>query len=191
MKAAVLNGPGEVPEYADFDDPQVPEGYELVEIVAAGIHPVVRSIATGRHYGSTGTWPLVPGVGAVARTAEGALVYTGFVRPPHGTLAERAAVPASMQLSLPPGTAPEPVAAGMNPGMSSWLPLRQRQDETGTLGTVLVLGATGMAGLLGADIPAARGRRRLAGRSRRRQPRGGPAHGVTATSTSPAGSRTW
>jgi NADPH:quinone reductase-like Zn-dependent oxidoreductase len=49
MKAAVLRGPGEVPEYADFDDPQVPEGYELVEIVAAGIHPVVRSIAAGRH----------------------------------------------------------------------------------------------------------------------------------------------
>jgi NADPH:quinone reductase-like Zn-dependent oxidoreductase len=85
MKAAVLRGPGEVPEHADFDDPQVPEGYELVEIVAAGIHPVVRSIAAGRHYGSTGTWPLVPGVDAVARTAAGGLIYTGFVRPPHGT----------------------------------------------------------------------------------------------------------
>jgi hypothetical protein len=66
MKAAVLRGPGEIPEYADFDDPQAPEGYELVEIVAAGIHPVVRSLATGRHYGSTGTWPLIPGVDAVA-----------------------------------------------------------------------------------------------------------------------------
>jgi NADPH:quinone reductase-like Zn-dependent oxidoreductase len=161
MKAAVLRGPGEVPVYADFDDPQVPEGYELVEIVAAGIHPVVRSIATGRHYGSTGTWPLVPGVDAVARTAGGALIYTGFVRPPHGTLAERAAVPASMQLSLPPGTAPERVAAGMNPGMSSWLPLCQRQDETGALGTVLILGATGMAGLLAVQNAYALGASRV------------------------------
>ena len=167
MKAAVLRGPGEAPEYADFDDPQVPEGYELADVVAAGIHPVVRSIATGRHYGSTGTWPLVPGVDAVARTAEGTLIYTGFVRPPHGTLAERIAFPASMQLPLPPGTAPERVAAGMNPGMSSWLPLRQRQRETGTLGTVLVLGATGMAGLLAVQNARALGASRViaAGRS--------------------------
>src|SRR5580692_6428230 len=98
MKAAVLHGPGEVPEYTDFDDPPRPEGYVLVDIVAAGIHPVVRSIATGRHYGSTGSWPLIPGVDAIARTAEGTLIYTGYARPPYGTLAERAAVPASMQL---------------------------------------------------------------------------------------------
>jgi hypothetical protein len=43
-----------------------------------------------------------------------------------------------MQLPLPASTAPGPVAAGMNPGMSSWLRLRLRQDETGPLGTVLL-----------------------------------------------------
>src|SRR5215475_5750406 len=148
MKAAVKHTPEDAPSYGDFPEPTAGEGREIVELAAAGIHPIVRSLAEGGHYGSTGTWPLVPGVDAVARTAGGTLIYTGFVRPPHGTLAERAAVPASMQLSLPPATAPERVAAGMNPGMSSWLPLRQRQDETGALGTVLILGATGMAGLL-------------------------------------------
>jgi hypothetical protein len=80
-----------------------PEGYELVDMVAAGTHPLVRSIEDGRHYGSTGTWPLIPGLDGVARTAEGAFIYTGFVRPPYGTLAERAAVPATMQLPLPVG----------------------------------------------------------------------------------------
>jgi NADPH:quinone reductase-like Zn-dependent oxidoreductase len=166
VKAAVLRGPGEVPEYADFDDPPVTEGRELVEVVAAGIHPVVRSIASGRHYGSTGSWPLIPGVDGVARTAEGTLVYTGFVSPPYGTLAERAVVPVTMQVPLPAGVAPERVAAGMNPGMSSWLPLRQRLTEVSSLGTVLILGATGMAGLLavqnalvlGADRVVAAGR---------------------------------
>ena len=166
MKAAVLHGPGEVPEYTDFDDPPVTEGRELVEMIAAGIHPVVRSIASGRHYGSTGSWPLIPGVDGVARTAGGTLVYTGFVQPPYGTLAERAVVPASRQLPLPAGVAPERVAAGMNPGMSSWLPLRQRLTEISALGTVLILGATGMAGLLavqnalalGADRVVAAGR---------------------------------
>jgi NADPH:quinone reductase-like Zn-dependent oxidoreductase len=49
----------------------------------------------------------------------------------------------------------------MNPGMSSWLPLRQRQDETGALGTVLILGATGMAGLLAVQNAYALGASRV------------------------------
>ena len=73
MKAAVMAGPGSLPAYSDFDDPVAGEGRELVDLVAAGIHPVVRSVAEGRHYGSTGTWPLIPGLDAVARTADGAL----------------------------------------------------------------------------------------------------------------------
>src|SRR5262245_38709204 len=52
----------------------------------AGIHPTVRSLAAGRHYGSTDAWPLIPGVDAVARTADGVLIYTGFVEAPDGTL---------------------------------------------------------------------------------------------------------
>jgi NADPH:quinone reductase-like Zn-dependent oxidoreductase len=148
MKAAVLRGPGSEPEYADFGEPPVPSGRELVELAAAGIHPVVRSLAAGRHYGSTGTYPLIPGIDAVARTAGGGLVYTGYVQPPYGTLAQRMAVPATMKLPLPDGAEPARVAGGLNPGLASWLPLRQRQSGAGPLGTVLILGATGMAGLL-------------------------------------------
>ena len=166
MKAAVLRGPGSVPEYADFGEPPVTPGRELVELAAAGIHPVVRSLAMGRHYGSAGIYPLIPGVDAVARTASGGLVYTGYVQPPYGTLAERMAVPATMKLPLPASAEPERIAGGLNPGLASWLPLRQRQSEAGPLGTVLILGATGMAGLLavqnarllGADQVIAAGR---------------------------------
>lgn len=43
------------------------------------------------------------------------------------------------------------MAAGVNPGMASWLPLRARQAEAGPLGTVLVLGVTGMSGFLAAQ----------------------------------------
>jgi len=145
MKAAVLRGPGSVPEYADFEEPPVQSGRQVVDLVAAGIHPVVRSLAAGRHYGSSGMYPMIPGVDAVARTADGGLVYTGFVQFPYGTLAERMAVPATMKLPLPDGAEPARVAGGLNPGLSSWLPLRNRQSETGALGTVLILGATGMA----------------------------------------------
>src|SRR5262249_57014546 len=119
MKAAVLRGPGSVPEYADFAEPSLPSGRELVELAAAGIHPVVRSLAAGRHYGSAGTYPLIPGVDAVARTACGGLVYTGDVQPPHGTLAQRMAVPPPMKLPLPARAQPQRGARRAHPPPAS------------------------------------------------------------------------
>ncbi|MFT4211194.1 MAG: zinc-binding alcohol dehydrogenase family protein [Microbacterium sp.] len=151
MRAAVLTGPDTIPACAEFPEP---EG-DTLELVGAGIHQVVRSIATGRHYGSDHVYPLVPGVDAVARTADGRLVYTGWPRAPWGTLAERMATP--IGLDLPAGADPLAVAAGMNPGMSGWMPLVQRTGETGALGTVLVLGATGMAGRLAVQAAFALG----------------------------------
>jgi len=185
MKAAVLYGPGSAAEYADFGEPPVPPGRELVDLVAAGIHPVVRSLAAGRHYGSAGTYPMIPGVDAVARTASGGLVYTGYVQPPFGTLAERMAVPATMQLPLPDSAGPEQVAGGLNPGLASWLPLRLRQSEAGPLGTVLVLGATGLAGLLAVQNAQLLGAERViaAGRDQARLARAA-AHGATTVALS-------
>jgi NADPH:quinone reductase-like Zn-dependent oxidoreductase len=148
MRAAIVKGPGLDPEYGVFPDPQIEDGFEAVELVAAGLHPIVRSLASGRHYGSTGTWPLIPGVDAVARTASGDIVLTGFVQAPYGTFAERMAVPKGMRIALPAGADPVKIAAGLNPGLSSWLPLKARAAEVPALDTVLILGVTGMAGLL-------------------------------------------
>jgi NADPH:quinone reductase-like Zn-dependent oxidoreductase len=160
MKAAVVaSAEAATPEYGDFAEPRVADGYELVELVASGLHQIVRSLAAGRHYGSTQAWPLVPGVDVVARTAGGDLIYTGLVSPPYGTFAERMAVPKKFRVPLPTGADPVKIAGGMNPGLASWLPLKARVREIGSLGSVLVLGATGMTGylavqharLLGAD----------------------------------------
>lgn len=106
----------------------------------------------------------MPGVDAVARTEDGALVYTGFSRAPWGTMADSMAT--RFALPLPTGCDPLAVAAGMNPAMSGFMPLMDHQEERGELGTVLVLGATGMAGraavqtafALGADAVLAAGR---------------------------------
>jgi NADPH:quinone reductase-like Zn-dependent oxidoreductase len=143
MKAAILSAADGVPQFADFDDPTPSEHSQLMTLVAAGIHPVTRAIATGAHYGSEGRWPHIPGIDAVARTADGTLVYTGWTEHPFGTLAERMSTP--MGIPLPEGADPVQVAGGLNPGLSSWMPLLGRKD-TGPLGTVLVLGATGVAG---------------------------------------------
>ena len=77
-------------------------------------------------------------------------------------MAERMAVPAQFGIELPAGADPLAVAAGMNPGSASWLPLNKRHDQLGERGlaTVLVLGATGMSGSIAADNAYALGARR-------------------------------
>lgn len=174
MKAAVIREAGTVPEFAEFPEPEPepepgPEhedggGRVVVDLVAAGLHPVVRSLAGGGHYGSAAVWPQVPGVDAVARTDTGALVYTGQAAPPFGTMAERIAVPSRFAFPLPEAADPVVVAAGMVPGLSSWLPLRAHvaeHAEHGAPHTVLVLGATGVAGLLAVQNAARLGAVRI------------------------------
>jgi NADPH:quinone reductase-like Zn-dependent oxidoreductase len=166
MKAAILHAADSVPVYGDFDEPAAGPGSEIVEFVAAGIHHVTRSAATGRHYGSHGTFPLIPGLNAVARTAGGELVFTSSGRPPYGTFAERIASPDAMRFPLPAGAPAEAVAAGINPGMASWLPLQARLAEAGKLGTILVLGVTGLSGFLAAQNARLLGAARVVGAGR-------------------------
>jgi hypothetical protein len=166
MKAAILLAADSVPVYGDFDDPVAGEAGEIVELVAAGIHPLTRLVATGRHYSRGAVFPLIPGLNAVARTAGGELVFTSSGEPPYGTFAERIASPGAMRFPLPPGAPPEAVAAGVNPGMASWLPLKARQAEAGRLGTVLVLGVTGMSGFLAAQNARLLGAARVVGAGR-------------------------
>lgn len=103
-------------------------------LVGAGMHQVVRSIASGRHYGSSDAYPLIPGVDAVARGEDGALVYTGWPRAPWGTMAELLATPLGVPLpsAFQTGAAdPLAVAAGMNPAMSGWMPLTTHREARG------------------------------------------------------------
>lgn len=177
MKAAIIDSPHERPRYGDFPEPGEGEGREVVELVASGVHAVVRALAGGQHYGSDGRWPLIPGIDAVVRAADGTLVYSGFPEPPFGTLAEKISVPSFLWMPLPEGGDPVRIAAGVNPGMASWLPLEERLAESGALGTVLVLGATGMAGLLAVQNARALGARRVIGAGRDAQ---GLAHAAEA-----------
>jgi NADPH:quinone reductase-like Zn-dependent oxidoreductase len=166
MKAAILHSADSVPVYGDFAEPSPGPGHEIVALVAAGIHHVTRSVAAGRHYGSEDAYPLIPGLNAVARTSDGQLVFTSSAPPPYGTFAERIASPDAMRFPLPAGAQAEAVAAGINPGMASWLPLKARQASAGKLGTVLVLGVTGMSGFLAAQNAALLGATRVVGAGR-------------------------
>ncbi|WP_434446861.1 zinc-binding dehydrogenase [Lentzea sp. E54] len=164
MRAVVVNAAGESPVCGEFSEVPVPSGREPLSLVGAGLHNVVRGMASGGHYGRRMDYPVILGIDAVARTGDGRLVYTGYARPPFGTMAERLIAP--HQVELPAGADPLMVAAGMNPALSGWVVLESRRTEVGALGTVLVLGATGMSGslavqgalALGADRVIAAGR---------------------------------
>ena len=81
MKAAVIDSLERGPRFADFAEPVVADGETLIEVTAAGLHPIVRMLASGEHYGSQGTLPMVPGIDGTGRSPDGTRVYFGGVRP--------------------------------------------------------------------------------------------------------------
>ncbi len=165
MKAAVVSAFHTPPHYQDMPDP-VPagDGKIVVDVLAAGLHPRVRSQAAGSHYTSTDELPLVPGIDGVGRGSDGLLRY--FVLPDTtlGSMAERTVIDTRRSIVLPDDADPVAVAAAMNPAMASWVALRQRvRFQAGQ--SVLVLGAgnagqmaVGVAKLLGADRIVVAGR---------------------------------
>ncbi|MFC1411572.1 zinc-binding alcohol dehydrogenase family protein [Streptacidiphilus sp. N1-1] len=152
MHAAVVRSFDAPPRFDTFPTPVATSADQiLVDVLAAGLHPRVRSAANGTHYTSDGTLPMVPGIDAVGRTQQGELVYFIADDDDPGTMAEQAVVDRRRAVVLPDGTDAAAVAAAMNPGMSSWVALRRRIDFRPG-GSVLVLGATGNAGQLAVRI---------------------------------------
>jgi NADPH:quinone reductase-like Zn-dependent oxidoreductase len=151
MKAAVVTSFDRPPRYEEFADPIATGEEEVVEVLAVGLHPRVRSGANGTHYTSEGTLPMVPGFDAVARRADGRLAYFGSDDGAAGTMAERAVLDPRRAVELPGDADAVAIAAAMNPGMSSWVGLRRRA-ELAPGESVLVLGATGNAGRMAVQI---------------------------------------
>jgi NADPH:quinone reductase-like Zn-dependent oxidoreductase len=168
MNAAVVTSFGEPPRYQRFEVPRpAGAGQILVDVLAAGLHPRVRSGAAGAHYTSTGTLPMIPGVDGVGRRADGRLVYFAAADDVIGTMAERAVVDVRRAIELPDGADVAKVAAAMNPAMSSWVALRRRVPiEPGQ--SVLVLGATGNAGAMAIQVAKRLGAGRVVGAGRDR-----------------------
>jgi len=123
----------------------------VVDVLAAAVHPLVRSRANGSHYSSAGRLPLVPGIDAVVRDASGTLRYALVDDTTLGTMAERTVVEEQRTVPLPDDVDPVAVAAAMNPAMSSWVALRRRIDVAPG-SRVLVVGATGNAGRVAVQV---------------------------------------
>lgn len=152
MRAAVVSSFTTPPRVQDFPLPPLRSDHQtVIEVLAAGLHPRVRSQADGTHYTSTDELPLVPGIDGVGRDAGGALRY--FVLPDTtlGSMAEQTIIDTRRSIVLPEGCDPVQIAAAMNPAMSSWVALRRRTQLTPGQ-KVLILGATGNAGRLAVQV---------------------------------------
>lgn len=53
MDAAVVHNFTDPPRFKQFPDPTLLDGEVLVDVLAAGLHPLVKALARGKHYGST------------------------------------------------------------------------------------------------------------------------------------------
>lgn len=151
MHAAVVTSFDSPPRYQEFEAPVPTDDEILLNVVASGLHPRVRSQAGGSHYTSTGELPLIPGVDGVGRTVDGELRYFLLGDTTKGAMADQVAVDRRRTVPLPDGVDPVLIAAAMNPAMSSWVALRKRIDFAAGQ-SVLVLGATGSAGQLAVQI---------------------------------------
>jgi NADPH:quinone reductase-like Zn-dependent oxidoreductase len=151
MKAAVLHELGDVPRYEDFEDPAAVQGEALVRVKAASLKNSDKMMANGAHYDSHSDLPVVCGSDGVGLLEDGRRVFCGGPRPPFGMMAERTVVSRLRCLPVPDNISDEVAAALPNPSLSSWLPLTWRAHlKHGE--TVLILGATGVAGKLAVQI---------------------------------------
>lgn len=166
MNAAVVTSFDRAPRYQPFDVPQPATADQLlVDVLAVGLHPRTRSGAAGAHYTSSATLPMIPGVDGVGRRPDGKRIYFVADDDVIGTMAERAVVDVRRSIELPDRVDVAKVAAAMNPAMSSWVALRRRVPiEPGQ--SVLVLGATGNAGMMAVQVAKRLGAGRVVGAGR-------------------------
>jgi len=160
MKAAVVESFDRAPRYADFAEPAAGEGEVLVKMRAAALSNLVKGQASGRHYSSGGHLPLVPGNDGVGTLPDGRRVYLIGPRAPFGTMAEWSVVSPRRTIQLPDGVDDVTAAALGNPGLASWGALIGRARlQAGE--SVLVNGATGVAGHQAVQVAKYLGARRV------------------------------
>jgi NADPH:quinone reductase-like Zn-dependent oxidoreductase len=166
VNAAVVRSFGNPPRYESFDLPAPSDSDQaLVDVVAVGLHPRVRSGASGSHYTSTGKLPMVPGVDGVGRREDGQLMYFVADDDLTGSMATRTVIDTRRSVVLPDGADVVKIAAAMNPAMSAWVALRRRVPiKPGQ--SVLVLGATGNAGQMAIQVARRLGAGRVVGAGR-------------------------
>lgn len=152
MKVAVLHEIGGIPRYEDFPDPVAGEGEVIIDVKAVAVENVDKAIAAGTHYTSTNYLthlPMIPAFDGIGALPDGTLVGFGNIGSPYGALAEKAVVPRDSYIPIPDGIDPAvaTVLGSAITGMSITTAAGFVPGET-----VLVQGATGVAGRLAVKV---------------------------------------
>lgn len=176
MRAALIGSLEATPTLEDVPEPRPGPEEALVDLVAASLNPMDLAVSRGVFHGGHPPLPYVPGAEAVGRVASGEgtgrLVFAyggdlGVGR--NGTASDRFAVPLDALIDLPEEVDVHAAAALGTAGLAGWLPITWRA-EAGPGDVVLVLGATGTAGLVALQAARFAGAARVvaAGRTRER-----------------------
>ena len=168
MKAAVIRTFGDIPHYEEFPDPTPDKDDTLIQVQAVVLENFDKMTAAGKHYASNHLFPAFPAVvghSGVGTLADGTLVSFGGVKPPYGTMAEKAVIPQqyTMYISpVPDGVAAIVAAALPASALTSLLPLKYGAKlQSGE--TVLINGATGVSGKVAIQIAKLLGAGRIVG----------------------------
>lgn len=175
MRAARVHELGTPPGSDEVEPPERTNGTALLEVAAVALNPLDVAIGAGRFYGGSPPLPYVPGSEAAGRvlvghsTAPGTRVYLfgdglGIAR--DGTLAERAVVAEERLVPLPDDVDTELAVACGIAGIAGWLSVTWRA-RTGPGDRVLVLGATGIVGLVAVQAARLAGAERVVAAGRR------------------------
>jgi NADPH:quinone reductase-like Zn-dependent oxidoreductase len=160
MKAAQLQD--RVPVVLDFDAPQPIAGREILDVEAAALTRLDMIVASGKHYFKPPPGRFVIGREGVGRRANGERVYFNVLSAvaPFGSMAEQTLVDPALTFAVPDGIGSALAAALGNAGLAAWLPLSWRaRMQPGE--TVMILGATGISGLLAVGSAKALGAGRI------------------------------
>ncbi|KAF2160987.1 hypothetical protein M409DRAFT_59511 [Zasmidium cellare ATCC 36951] len=165
MYQAQIDTWGAAPKYIQVPDLPQPTADEVqIKVSAVGIHNVVRSRASGKHY-SSGSLPHIPGIDGVGhRTTDNKLVY--FWTFGTGVLREYVNLPKTSVYELPDETDPVQLASSINPAMSSWMTFKGRTKDLPKDFTVLILGATSASGRIAISIARSLGAKKVIGAAR-------------------------
>jgi NADPH:quinone reductase-like Zn-dependent oxidoreductase len=151
VRAALVEQIGEPPVVGEVAEPERGPGQALVQVTAAAVNPVDISISNGTFHGGSPDPPYVPGREGVGRVVEGDRLDPGtqiwFQPPVGGAFAEYAIADEDQAIVLPDGTDHALAAALGIAGLTGWLAVEWRGNvHQGD--KVLVLGATGVVGLV-------------------------------------------
>ena len=162
MRAAILHGHGQRPEYGWHAAPARGTGQVTVRVTAAPINPLDLLYATGTSYFGAPALPYVPGTQGVGVIEEADALPAGQrvwfsggagMAPGDGAMAELCVVGQDAVLPLPEGVSDDLAAALGMSAVAAWMALSWRGGmQRGE--HVLVLGASGTVGQVG--IQAAR-----------------------------------